>query len=1556
MLFLALTMLGYISYQQLKMEIFPNAELPMLYVQINSRTEVTPEYMEQNGIIPVEGAIAGQEGINKIESTAGTKRGIIYISYDENVNIKFAYLKLSEKINSINGSMPEQFTLRVVKVDTEMQTNNLMSLQVRGSGGVDRVRNFVDQKITNELENIDGVAAVNVYGGQQKSVDIILNRAACDAYGISPSQIKSLLSRNMQTRVYSGKVNNEGKRYFVYVSADYNAVSDIENLVIGRGTTRLKDVAEVYYGEKEQTTLSRVNGKDAITMRVLNDSQANIIEVSHSLSEKIKELNEAFHPYDIEIIVQDDSAELMERNINEILEMAITGGLLAIFVLWIFLQNISLVLIVALAIPISIYSAFNFFYGFGITINSLTLVGIALAVGMLLDNSVVVLENIYRLKSHGVRTTDAIIKGTSEVWRSIFASTLTTITVFLPFIFSTNYMVKLLGRHIGVSIISTLSISLLVSLMLIPMVVNAIMKRKNIKSSVYRKVSLDNRGIRIYILLLKTALRNPVATIVTVLLIFFITIFSCLSVSLNKMQEVDISQVKVSMTMPTGSTLEYSDGLVKQLEERVAGIEEIEDVISNIGEEEADVTITLKENYADIHNRTLGEIKNNIETKIGEIPPATLSFGTSSGSQTSAGGGGGGGGARSSGTAGLQKMMGIGSESEYVVIRGQDFDLMLEVADFLNSTFSEMDEVKSSSMSVRENQPEVHVNFDYRLMSDYNLSLSEVSSELGSFQNEVSSGINFKQGAEEYEIMIKYQDFENEETVSKNKTLDQLRVLQITSQDTSAHELQTFADIYTDTGLREIQRINQTKEIEINYAFTSEITNSKELLSQARQQIIDVIDQSGIPAGIGVELVQEESDLDEFYLLIGIAILLIYMILAAVFESFITPLVLLFSIPLAALGSFLFLTITGNSLFNSNTLMGFLILLGVVVNNGILLIDFTNILRKRGYRKSRALLTSGLARIRPILITSVTTCVAMIPLAMGNTEYVKVIGAPFATTVIGGLSVSTLLTLIFIPTLYSGIESSLEWFKKLGWVIKMVLLLLIATGVYFSITAVDDFVWQLADILLVITGLPALLWFVSSSLRKTKTRIIRPDEKIQIRIGNLVKVYGRSNRFIREWESGKELNRRAVLANPDLNNKLRGLLWQIPTVAYLIYFNWFYLDQAFWQFFVAISTYLFILSILKGFFPIVEKHKRQIKLASDIFQYIFPLPIMLLLYFKWDNIGVTIVITIIWYLKLAVLFSSDKTRDYEHSASPFFLRWFFLKLSQIPGIGKRNETFKALKGVSFEIETGMFGLLGPNGAGKSTLMRIICGILDQSYGKIFINNHDTEEYREELQGLIGYLPQEFGMYENMTAHDYLDYQAMLKNIKDENLREERIKYVLSLVHMTEHWNQKISSFSGGMKQRIGIAQVLLHLPRILVVDEPTAGLDPRERIRFRNLLVELSTGRIVIFSTHIIEDISSSCNIMAVINKGEVIYQGTPRGMSEIAQGKVWNVILASSEFEEKTKDLLVLHHMRDGDKIRVRCLSNSKPFENAVEESALLEDAYIWLLRSKKISAHVNA
>jgi ABC-type multidrug transport system ATPase subunit len=355
----------------------------------------------------------------------------------------------------------------------------------------------------------------------------------------------------------------------------------------------------------------------------------------------------------------------------------------------------------------------------------------------------------------------------------------------------------------------------------------------------------------------------------------------------------------------------------------------------------------------------------------------------------------------------------------------------------------------------------------------------------------------------------------------------------------------------------------------------------------------------------------------------------------------------------------------------------------------------------------------------------------------------------------------------------------------------------------------------------------------------------------------------------------------------------------------------------------------------------------------------FPVVSAIFLYSDVQIKAFGIILNFLWFAGLFLVRVSKRLNENPIDVSAITGRFkkirklYYKLVLSIPFIKPKKAEFKALKGASLTIEQGMFGLLGPNGAGKTTLMRILCGILDQSYGKIWINGHDTTLRREELQGLIGYLPQAFGTYENMTPYEFLDYQAILRKISNNKEREERVQYVLKAVHMDEHQHKKIGSFSGGMKQRIGIAQILLHLPKILVVDEPTAGLDPLERIRFRNLLVELSRERIVVFSTHIIEDIASSCNKLAVLISGNIEYIGSPTTMAELAHEKVWEFHLTPDEFEAEKENYLIVHHMREGDRIRLKCLSQEPPRFDAVSVRANLEDAYLWLMKSKSKVKH---
>ncbi|MFN8258510.1 MAG: efflux RND transporter permease subunit [Bacteroidales bacterium] len=1554
MLFTALTLLGYISYKQLPVELYPNTQLPFLFIQVGSVLEVDPGYMENQAIIPIEGAIGTMKGVDKIESTADQQRGTIQITYKPGTNIKYAYLKLVQKIDELKKDLPSEFQVQVFKFDIEQINNQFMTLQVRGSGGVDRVRQVVDKEIFSKFQNINGIANVSVFGGKEKSIEVILNEEVCNSYGITPAAIRSAISGNSSSRTFSGKIIDNNRLTFINVVSEYSNVSDIESIIVkDSGRIQLRDVATVHFGTKLQDSYSRVNGKDAVTIQLTRDNQVNMIELANRTKLVISQLNSKLKGKDIEIVLQNNSAELMEKNIDLIINLAITGGLLAIFVLWIFLKNLRLVIAIAVAIPISVYTAFNLFYAAGISINSLTLLGMALAVGMLLDNSVVVMENIYRLTASGLDEDTAVIQGTREVWRSILASTLTTVMVFLPFAFSENFLIGLLGKNVGISIVSTLMVSLFVALLLVPIITHTFIKvKRKLKSLDLEMVSKRNRMIEIYFVILKQCMRYPARTVLGGLAAFFITLLISLGVSIISNEEPEITNFNLYVTLPGGTTLENTDIVVQGIEKKLGSLPENKDIISQVYEEEAVLTIELIKEFRSKRNYSVPKIKKEILEELQEFSQASFSWDPPLTGRRFGGG-------NQGGEADLEGLMGFGSQNEKIIVKGQDYNKILAHAHKIEYYLDQVSSVQNVIINIPSPRPEVSMNFNAQLMALYSIPFSSVLSELNSFPREFSTGVIFKQGTDEYDIIISTPSQEKE----KERNLKDLKTLPVKGANNSEFELQNLAEFGFAEGLTSIKRINQEKQLEVSYSFIDEIKNDNDLLTAARLEVEGLLQGIRQPSGIATEIVPGEEDLSDFKFLILAAFILIFMIMASVFESFFTPVVLLLSIPLAGIGSLLLLAFSGNSLFNANTLTGFIILIGIVVNNGIILIDYSNILQKRGFGFSRSLMMAGLARVRPILITAGTTVIALIPLALGKAEYVTEIGTPFAITVIGGLTLSTLLTLVFIPTFNMGFQTALNWIRAQKGYIKLIQLVLCVGGLILIYKEVDSLVWQLVDYIVLITGIPTSFYFVQSSLRRAKSKIIDEEAPLKIIVRNLVKIYDRDSQFLREWKSGLKIaERKGQIRHYDKLKDFDFVIWKGALVAFVVYFIYFHLESALWFFILPVFLFLMIIDLLKPFANFAErKYKnnqkwklRVFKIFNGIIYWFFPAFAMYIFYQKYRLIGLIIPFAILWYLALLVRNAAHKLEKEKVNINRIrgsfagIQKVFYRFVMIIPVIGKKKSPFKALKGVSFEIENGMFGLLGPNGAGKSTLMKIICGILEPSYGQITINEIDVKEKREELQGLIGYLPQEFGMYENLTAYEFLHYMAILKKITDARIREERVNYVLQAVHMVEHKNGKIGSYSGGMKQRIGIAQILLHLPRILVVDEPTAGLDPRERIRFRNLLVELSRERIVIFSTHIIEDVASSCSKVAVIRSGELKYLGKPVEMAQIAEGKIWTLDLSIHEFEEFKKKYTVIHHMRNDEIIRVRCLSESRPAEVARQVNANLEDAYLYLLSDK--------
>ena len=1559
MLVIGLSLLGVISYTQLPLELLPSTELPQHLVTVTGTQISDPAYLEQHAVLPVESAVAGMDGIERLESLINRNRATIYVYYAKNVRLEYAFLRLQERAAAAAAAIGTEFRVSVSKSDPEQLSNRYLVFQARGEGTLDQIRAVVDEKIVPRLEAIDGLSNVEIYGGRRRSIEVLLNPKALEFYGLTAGQIASRIAEQSGRREYLGQVTDRQKTYFVNLVSQYASLPSFEDLVVkDKGPVLLKHVARVGEGGAERTTISRINGQEAVSVTLQRTWDSNLLSLARRTRRALADLDAAVRADGMSLVIQADEARTIEDNLRSILRLAAVGGLLAVAVLWIFLGNLRLVLTVAVSVPVSILISLNLFYALKISLNTLTLVGLAIAIGMLVDNSIVVLENIFRHMDRSGNAGRAVVEGTAEVSRAIISSTLTTAVVFLPFLFSTNPTIRMLGRQVGLAIVSTLLVSLAAAFLIIPTLSYRLLrKRPDMPASGFFARWRRIRPMQVFLVLLKTGLRFPARAAVVAVAAFFAAFNLCLTLSVNAPREVQLADFSLYAMMPSGMTLEAADELVRSMDDLLKDIPEVGERLATIMEESTILSFRLVEDFEKKAGRPVSAVRDDIVQRLSrafprvnvssEAPTQSSRFRSGAGSA-----GGGGSAGRSGGRqVSLTRALGIGAAQEKVVVHGQDVELLRSVAEDIKYNLDNLETVQTTRINVSNQQPTIDLGLDQAALSHFGVSLATVRSELGGFQRETTAAVKFTAGTEEIDIVLKSDEAEVQ------KTADDLRRLQLPATGGGLVPLPLVAELVYSEGTANITRVNQEKQVEVTYRFQPDVEKSSALLEEARASVETLVNGIEPPAGVLIEVVRDESEMSDLNFLLILGVVLIYMILASTFEALLPPLIVMFTLPLAGVGAFLGLILTGNSIYNANVIIGFLILLGIVVNNAILLIEYSRRLERRGFRKERALMTAARNRVRPILITAITTVLGMLPVAMGQSAYVSMIGAPFAVTVIGGLSLATLLTLVLIPTAASGLANAVDWWRGLKPGLKFLQVGLVAAGGLFIYSRIDSFLWRSAYLLILLFGVPAAAYFIQASLRHSRSALLAEGAPVRITVRNISKLYDDFGKFAKEWRKGKA-EREAVGAPAERRaRRLQALLWQAPVFLFLVYFTYVHVRDEVWIFIWAAAVYLLALRLI-GFwtglapFNAAPKGKKRLaRLVLAAFSWGAPLLNLVWLHGRWKSWGPVAVLGLAWYAAIVIYRTSRRLAERRINLDRIegrfrrIRRGLFRFVRWIPVIGRRRSPFQALDRIALEIGSGMFGLVGPNGSGKTTLMRIICGILPASRGKVYFNGLDLGRYREELQSLIGYLPQEFGAYESMTAWRFLDYQALLKGIWDGKKREEAVAQALRAVHLFDRKDDRIKTYSGGMKQRLGIAQTLLHLPRVLVVDEPTAGLDPNERIRFRNMLSELARDRIVIFSTHIVEDISSSCNRLAVLLKGRVRFTGTPAELVDLTRGSVWQAHVDDATFETVRKTHKVVHHMRDGERIRVRILSAAKPLEAAIEVVPNLEDSYMWLL-----------
>ena len=1559
MFFVALGILGVISLDRLPVELLPEIVFPEIYVTLNLRG-ASPEQVERDLVMPVEAEVGKLSGVIEISSSASANRGNVRASYSPGTDMKFAELQVQSRIARLLPNLPDRAQANIRRFDAFDLSAIIMQIQVLGEGDINWIRDFTEEKIRPELEAVDGVVDASVLGGQQGAVTIIVDPLLLQAHRVSMGQVNSALRSFNRPRTYLGEAYDGSRVYPVSYQGQFSDMQQIQEVVIKPNVPlRLGDIATVDYGLQKRLDLSRVNGKSSIGIIIQKEDEANLITVSREVEAVVADLNRTYAPEGIELLVTTSQAELMEEALGVLKQAAVIGLLLGLTVLFLFLRNVRFVSVLLLAIPTSLLLTFNLMYVWGLSLNVLSLCGLALAMGMLTDNSIVVMESIFKQFERGKPPASAARDGAAEVSRAVVAATATTVTVFLPVAFIQSDYQDIL-QELALSIAFPLLASLLVALTLVPAVA-----ARTLSSTLPRPLG-TGRLMEAYTLVLKAGLRHRARVTVGIGVALLGTLILSFYLMLQQQAVQEETRFTVYADLGEGATLDATDQVVRKIEDAVREVSEVERFTTSVREGQGSVTAMLFDRSERPDGRAVDEIKDDLDEKLRGIPGGLVGFDppTSSvgGRAGGARGGGGRGGRGRSRTGGFNLQ--AGTPSEQAVIRGHDFTVLQTIADNLTYRLEELEEINANTVraDAQRSASEVQVIPDAAAMFDRGLRVRSILTAIEEANPEGSqTQVSFVK-SDGTEIPIEVRTTEDPE--EQGPSLEELRQIPVLASQNKYTPLEEVARVRVSEGRRNILRTDQSRRVVVSYQFTSDVLDSQQRLDAAREATQMLIQDMVLPGGYAIETVEAETE-TVYYWMMGIAAILIYMILASLFESVASPIIIFGTLPAAVVGSCWALMLSGTGLTSQAgpmALLGFIVLLGIAVNNGIILIDAIRTLRTdHGFRRERAVLAAGRSRVRPILMTSATTLLGVLPLALefgGDYE----IWPPFAITVLGGLSVSMISTLIFVPVVYMGLDQTAAWLKDIGRVGLGMATLATAGLVYAIHVRYENLFWTSISLLPIwftfLTGIWSCLKVHRSRMAARSTTEVR-----SVRLQNLTKTYGAPGRFRREWARFDRRTDRMLARGVDPTDRkgvIDGLTWKLPLLG-LIAFLHTYLEEALWIYLLALATWGLLADLRSDITALWAPRIRMPRWIGGAARFArkHGLPVLFLGYTQWrlGLLSVTIGGAALWLTILLARFLADRIRvgriDIERIRGRlgWAKRALYGSAAAIPLIGVPRPPFQALGGVDIEIGRGMFGLLGPNGAGKTTLMRIVCQVLEPSFGSVAING--TNIHRGgRAQGLIGYLPQHFGLYDHLSAYQFLDHRALLEGLWDRKERKGRILACLDQVNLLDRQKDPIGSFSGGMRQRMGIAQTLLHMPQIIVVDEPTAGLDPVERIRFRNLLARVSQERIVIFSTHIVEDISGSCNHLAVLNQGRVLYSGTPQSMRGLAHDKVWEAVVPEETFTQVERDLSLITHVRTKSGVRARFLANepSRDLEAHVVDPTL-EDAYLFLLRSERES-----
>ena len=1017
MFVLGIVLLGFISLGKLGTDLFPDLNNPKIYIEL-SAGEKPPEDIENNYVDQIESLAMRQSDVVQVSSVSQTGSAVITVEYNWNKDMDEAFLDLQKELNSFSqNSDLDDFSIS--QYDPNAAPVMIVGLKNDRISNMEELRKVAENYIRNELVRIEGVADVRLTGVEESEVVIETSRYLLESFGLTSDGIAAQIS-NYNRNVSGGSIVDMGTRYVVKGVSLLEDIRDLENIIVGfkqtsaAGTTAaantassassrvpvyLRDVAKISFANKDPENIVTVNGERCLGLSIYKEPKFNTVDAVKSLNEAITSLGKALPGY--EFIRVMDQGTYIHNAISEVRNTLILGILLAVFILYIFLRRIGTTLVISLAIPVSIIATFNLMYFNHLTLNIMTLGGLALGAGMLVDNAIVVLENITRYREEGMSLKDAVINGTGQVGGAITASTITTIVVFLPIVYlhgASGEMFKDQAWTVAFSLIS----SLVVAMLVIPMLVSTLYTSKKGRAEISSPVTF-----RWYSKLLGKIIEKRLLVILLSLILLAASALLIPHLGSEFMPRSEAAEFTVSLKLPEGTSLERTfttaqntEGIVRELlgeKLKMIYLQAGEDNTSSLGqntsikgENNASLKIILNKEYASATEDAMTTVSNYLSS----IPGMVVSFTREE--------------------SALQSTLGTTGPAFSLEISGKDYDELERLLKESRILLASDPGLINITTSLDEGTPEVEIAIDRFKTSYYSITVESVISQVKSYLEGADAG-SFDTEGELKDITIRLDDVR----------LHQLNDLMITAGSVKV-PLSELAEVNTVVSPREVTRRNQSRTCYIYASVNPDIPFDR-VIKEAETSLAPLI----LPVDYKIEFTGEElkrkESMSNLSFALLLSLILVFMVLAAQFESLVQPFIIMLTIPLAGVGTILTFFMFGKPL-NMMAYIGIIMLGGIAVNNAIILIDRINQLRDEGLSKKEAIITGGSQRIRPILMTSLTTILALLPLTIGIGESAS-LRAPMAMAVIGGLFTSTLLTLVVIPCVYWVIDSFTMFLK-----------------------------------------------------------------------------------------------------------------------------------------------------------------------------------------------------------------------------------------------------------------------------------------------------------------------------------------------------------------------------------------------------------------------------------------------------------------------------------------------------------------------------------------------